>query len=193
MNTIHFRDDDGPSQMFYENKSTEGNYDEMPKGGLPLFNLVDPNTTARIERRKHRRFQIKEVAFALIRYSPAEPIRVLNRGMGEIACAVFKSKPIKLGRIDDISKGGLAFCHVDSNAQSSETLVLDILLATCGFYLGNLAFKTIADIEIAEDFPIDTVKMRQLRLQFRELTSNQKYRLEYLIRNYSSCDEKLPI
>ncbi len=193
MSTIYFREDDRMSKMFYESDPTEGNYGEMRVGDLPLLKLVDSTTAARIERRKHKRFQIKEVAFVLIRFGSAEPIRILNRGMGEIACAVFKSKPIKLGRIDNISKGGLVFCYIDRNSQSGEPLMLDILLAKCGFYLGNMAFKTIADIEIAEDFPIDTLKMRQLRLQFRELTSNQKFRLKYLIRNHIRCDLKLPI
>jgi hypothetical protein len=55
--------------------------------------------------------------------------------MGEIACDVFRSKPIKLGRINNISMGGLVFRYIDSLAQSEESPVLDILSADCGFYL----------------------------------------------------------
>jgi hypothetical protein len=106
--------------------------------------------------------------------------------MGEIACDVFKSKPIKLGRINSISMGGLVFRYIGSQAQSDEPQVLDILSADCGFYLGNVSFKTMSDIEIAEDVPTNSVKMRQLRVQFKKLTPNQKIQLDNFIRNHSS-------
>ena len=63
---------------------------------------------------------------------------------------------------------------------------MDILVADCGFYLESVSFNTISDAEIAEDYPIDSVKMKQLRMQFRKLTPNQKFKLEYLIQNYGS-------
>jgi hypothetical protein len=106
--------------------------------------------------------------------------------MGEIACDVFRSKPTKFGRIDDISMDGLLFRYVDDKIQPNVSPVLDILLADCGFYLESVLFKNISDTEIAEDYPIDSVKMKQLRMQFRKLTPNQKVKLEYLIQNYGS-------
>ena len=106
--------------------------------------------------------------------------------MGEIACDVFRSKPIKLGRINNISMDGLVFCYIESQMKSNESSVLDILLADCGFYLGNLLFKTISDIELSEGLPIDSVKTRQLRVQFKKITPEQKIQLDYFIRNHGS-------
>jgi hypothetical protein len=186
MDTIYFRDAYSPSQMFYEDGATEGINGERSNAGLPLLNLVDPKTHARAERRNHNRFQIKKVAFAMIRSAFSKPICLIDRSLGEIACDVFRSKPIKLGRINDISMDGLLFRYVDSKIQSIESPVLDILLADCGFYLESVSFNTISDTEIAEDYPIDSVKMKQLRMQFRKLTPNQKYKLEYLIQNHGS-------
>ena len=186
MDTIYSRHVDGPSQMFYENGPVEGIYDERSNAGLPLLNLVHPKIQARAERRKHYRFQIKKVAFAIIRSVFSKPICLIDRSMGEIACDVFRSKPIRFGRIDDISIDGLAFRYVDSKIQSNESPVLDILLADCGFYLEDVFFKNISDTEIAEDYPIDSVKMKQLRMQFRKLTPNQKFKLEYLIQSHGS-------
>ncbi len=99
---------------------------------------------------------------------------------------MFRSKPIKLGRINNISMGGLVFRYIESQAQSNESSVLDILFADCGFYLGNVSFKTISDIELSEDVPIDSVKMKQLRVQFKKITPNQKIQLDYFIRNHGS-------
>jgi hypothetical protein len=186
MDTVYSYQDNGPSQMFYGNGPTEGIYDERSKAGLPLLNLAHPKLQARGERRNHTRFQIKKVAFALIRPVFSKPICLIDKSMGEIACDVFRSKPIRFGRIDDISIDGLAFRYVDSKIQSNESLVLDIVLADCGFYLECASFNTISDTEITEDFPIDSVKMKQLRMQFKKLTPDQKFKLEYLIQNHGS-------
>jgi len=48
-----------------------------------------------------------------------------------------------------------------------------------------VSFKTISDIELSEDVPIDSVKMKQLRVQFKKLTPKQKIQLDYFIRNHS--------
>ena len=186
MDTMYSRQVNGPDQMFYKNGPAVGSYDERPKDGLPLLNLVHPQIQVREERRNHTRFQIKKVAFAIIRSALSKPICVIDKSMGEIACDVFRSKPTKFGRIDDICMDGLLFRYVDDKIQSNESPVLDILLADCGFYLEGVLFKNISDSEIAEDYPIDSVKMRQLRMQFRKLTPNQKVKLEYLIQNYGS-------
>ena len=186
MDTIYFPIGDGQSHMSYEKGSTEGIYGERSNLGLPLYNLTDPKTQERPERRNHRRFQINEVAFAMIRSALSKPICLIDKSMGEIACDVFRLKPIKLGRIDDISMDGLVFRYADSKIQLNETSVLDILLADCGFYLENVSFNTISDTEIFEDYPIDSVKMKQIRLQFRKLTPSQKFKLEYLIHHHGS-------
>ena len=177
MDTIYLRDADGPSQMLYENGPAKSIYDERSNAGLSLLDLVHPKIQARAEQRNHSRFQIQTVAFAIVRSAFSKPICLIDRSMGEIACDVFRSKPIKFGRIDDISMGGLLFRYVDSKLQSNESPVLDILLADCGFYLEGVFFKNISDTEIAEDSPIDTIKMKQLRMQFRKLTANQKLKL----------------
>jgi hypothetical protein len=50
-----------------------------------------------------------------------------------MACAVYSVKPTKLGKIDNINLGGLMFYHFDSKIRVNKALVLDILLAECGF------------------------------------------------------------
>ena len=106
--------------------------------------------------------------------------------MGCIACAVFDARPARLGKIDNISMGGLMFHHVDSKTQLSEALVLDILLADCGFYLPNLAYKTITDVVIAEDVPDDSIEMRQVGLQFKTLNAIQQTKLHDFILSHGA-------
>ena len=82
--------------------------------------------------------------------------------------------------------GGLVFHYIENQVQSNESSVLDILFADYGLYLGNVSFKTISDIELSEDVPIGSVKMKQLRVQFKKITPNQKIQLDYFIRNHGS-------
>ena len=79
-------------------------------------------------------------------------LKIEGKSMGCIACEVFKAKPAKLGIINNISKGGLTFQHVDSNIQISNEFVLDILLTDCRFYLPGIPFTLITDFAIPEDF-----------------------------------------
>ena len=192
MNEIDFPDDDLSIQKFQGEGLIDDNYEITP----PDFSLLSDLDYQKIgkvyDQRTCKRFQVKVHAFALIRSALSQPICLIDRSMGEIACDVFRSKPIKLGSINNISMDGLVFRYIDSQAQSDESPVLDILSADCGFYLGNVSFKTMSDIEIAEDVPINSVKMRQLRVQFNKLTPNQKIQLDNFIRNHGSEVQDAP-
>jgi hypothetical protein len=186
MNKIDFPDDDLSIQKFLGERLIDDAYEIAPPDFSRLSDLDYQKIGKGCERRTRKRFQVKVHAFALIRSASSQPICLIDRSMGEIACGVFRLKPIKLGRINNISMGGLVFRYIESQAQSNESSVLDILFADCGFYLGNVSFKTISYIELSEAVPIDSVKMKQLRVQFKKITPNQKIQLEYFIRNHGS-------
>ena len=79
------------------------------------------------------------------------------------------------------------FHHADSKEQLSQALVLDILLADCGFYLANIPFKTITDVVIPDEVFSDAIEIRQVRLQFQQLNTIQQARLKDFIMNH--CTE----
>ena len=161
-------------------------YDLPMIEGPMLQELADAATKKNSERRYHQRFQLNKDAFALIRSISAGPLKIKGNSMGSIACEVFNAHPAKLGAIDNISMGGLIFHYVDINTPAGEALVLDILLADCGFYLANVAYKTIADVVIPEDGPGDFIKMRQLRLQFQKMNANHQAKLKDLIMSHGN-------
>ena len=184
MNKTDFPDDDRSIQKFQIKGQIDDDYEIAPPDFYLLSDLDYQMIDKGYDRRTCKRFQAKVHAFALIRPVSSQPICLIDRSMGEIACGVFRLKPIKLGRINNISMGGLVFRYIESQAQSNESSVLDILLADCGFYLGNLSFTTISDIELRKDAPIDSIKMKQLRVQFKKITPDQKIQLDYFIRNH---------
>ena len=186
MNNLYVISKEDPIQLVDEAAPIEDAYHLTGiDDSLPL-DLDDLDRKKRIEYRYHKRSQLSKDAFALIRSTSAGPLKIHGKSMGCIACAVFNAKPAKLGKIDNISMGGLMFHHVDSKAQLSKALVLDILLADCGFYLANMPFKTITDVVIPEDVPGDAIEMRQVRLQFQKLNAIQQARLKDFILNHGT-------
>ena len=189
MDNIHYISKDDSSQLVDEIGIIKHGYNPSGINDSLLLDLDDSDEKKRIEYRHHKRFQLSENAFALIRSIHAGPLKIHGKSMGCIACAVFNAKPVKLGKIDNISMGGLMFHHADSKEQLSQAVVLDILLADCGFYLANIPFKTISDVVIPDEVFSDAIEIRQVCLQFLKLNAFQQARLEDFIMNHGTEEE----
>lgn len=189
MDNIHYINEDDSNQLLDGIAMIEDGYDPCGMDDSLLLDLDDSDGKKRIEYRHHQRFQLNKDAFALTRSIHAGPLKIHGKSMGCIAIAVFNAKPAKLGKIDNISMGGLMFHHADNKEQSGEVLVLDILMAECEFYLANIPFEIITDVEIPEDIPGDSIEMRRVRLQFQHLNAIQHARLQDFIRNYGTEEE----
>ena len=121
----------------------------------------------------------------MIMSAPANLGQIEDMSMGEIALAVLKAKPLKMGQIVNISKGGLAFRYIDSEVEAGKSSELDILFAQTGFHLKKVSFKTVADYKAASEFPFSSIVMRQRSVQFREIKPYQTSQLDYFIKNYT--------
>jgi hypothetical protein len=120
------------------------------------------NTKSRVERRQMKRFKVADGAFAAL----------VNHGS-------------KLGQIKDISAQGLSFRYMDSEESRADASELKIILGSGGLCLDKVPFKKVADFEIKSEFSFSSIKMRQIGLQFGELTSEQQTRLENFIQNHT--------
>ena len=188
MERIYLYDDNQTGRMHHANKLFEADHDVAMVNRSPLLTLINKDTVKRGDRRAHKRFEVNKDAFALIRPGSVTQIRVADRSMGEIACAVYRSKPAKFGRINDISIDGLSFDYIADREESSQSLVLDILLAHRGFYLAGLPFKSISDDNISADFSMDPIKMRRHHVRFERLGPAQIRKVQHFIQHYSGCE-----
>jgi hypothetical protein len=186
MDNINYTSEAGPKLPDDEIGIIEDGYNQMGMDASLLLDLDNSDWKKRIEYRYHKRYQLTEDAFALIRPISTGPLKIGGKSMGCIACAVFNAKPVKLGKIDNISMGGLMFYHADTKEQFNQALVLDILLADCGFYLANMPYKTITDVVIPDEVSSDAIEIRQVRLQFQQLNAIQQARLENFIMNHGT-------
>lgn len=189
MDKNYLFDDNQTDRMYSANELSKADHDVAIMNRSPFLTVIDKNTVKRGDRRAHKRSRVKKRAVALIRPVSVTQLRVADRSMGEIACAVYRSKPAKFGRINTISMDGLSFDYIAGREQLSQPLVLDILLADRGFYLANLTFKSISDVIVADDFSMDPIKMRRHHVRFERLAPAQIRKIQYFIEHYSSCVE----
>ncbi len=138
-----------------------------------------------MERRIGKRYRVQPGTFAVLRSTSIELSKIKDMSMGEIAFAVIKSKPIKMGQVVNISRDGLAFHYIDRHGGSNGLFKMDILFAPDAFYLDRLLFKPIFDIEIETEIPLNSFTVRKCGVQFGELSSQQRSRLEYFISNHT--------
>jgi hypothetical protein len=114
------------------------------------------------ERRQDKRFKAAEGAFAAL----------MDPGG-------------KLGQIKDISTRGISFLYIGKDDEPTVTNHLKIILGGSGLYMDNVPIKKIADFEVESEYSFSTIKMRQIGLQFCDLTPEQKHRLQDFIENHT--------
>ena len=114
------------------------------------------------ERRQQKRFRAQEGAFAAL-----------------------VAQESRLGQIKDISIRGLSFRYIDSHEKLENADALKIILGDEGLYLDNVPFKKISDFEIENEFSFSRIKMRQIGLEFGELTAAQRNRLNQFIEHHT--------
>jgi hypothetical protein len=114
------------------------------------------------ERRQQKRFRAQEGAFAAL-----------------------VAQESRLGQIKDISIRGLSFRYIDSHEKLENADALKIILGDEGLYLDNVPFKKISDFEIENEFSFSRIKMRQIGLEFGELTPGQRDRLNRFIKHHT--------
>jgi hypothetical protein len=187
MDKLYFLEDIQADRMKYANELSEFDHDVRSLNRSVLHEFMDKNTVEGVEKRTHERFQVNKDAFVLIRPAASEQLCIADRSMAEIACGLYRSKPVRFGRINNISMGGLSFRYISSEKRSNPSLVLDILVAESGFYLENLMFKNISDFEMDDEFTINSFKMRLNRVQFEGLEPDAIMKLKHFVENYSVC------
>ena len=112
------------------------------------------------ERRKDKRFKLKDPAFAIMNH-----------------CSN------KMGKITDISKSGLAIRYLKNGEGSDKLNRLDIFKSDFSFYIDDIKAKPITDIEIIDKMLIGSKETRRCGIQFEDLSMNQISQLENFIQN----------
>ena len=106
----------------------------------------------------------------------------------DMAFAALKDSFKTIGRIKDISIGGLCFsCFKENSEKISEShhTQVDIFLSKSDFHLRNVPCKIMYDIPNSSNDQGLFVKMSRCGLSFGGLTKNQFEQLNFFIKNYT--------
>ena len=120
------------------------------------------------ERRGHERFVPAGEAFAVLRPD-------------------FK----KLGKIRDVSAGGLSFEYIeidDSQKEShlSQVFEMDLFSADASFFVKQIPCRLVYDMDITETEQqrLDLLRYKRCGLRFEELTNGHAEKIEFFLNNY---------
>jgi hypothetical protein len=119
------------------------------------------------ERRKKKRYMIKDVAFAVLKSDTDE----------------------ELGQIVNISERGLAFHYFVGNRKISEIKHLDIMLRRNGFVITGIPVRTVSDFQIKNELSFSTIVKRQQSVCFEMLDEEQQGKIDFLIKNHADSLE----
>jgi len=129
--------------------------------------MQQPNIRKRTqERRKHKRYDMKDVAFAILKADREE----------------------ELGQIINISMGGLVFHYFIGNRDFQTADRLDVLLADRGIHVEDIKFNVIEDYELVNELPFSSITKREQRVFFCDLSDEQKQGIDSFIRRHAFSD-----
>jgi hypothetical protein len=115
-----------------------------------------------VEQRQYKRFRVRDDTVVIFRFPDAE-----------------------MGRLIDISMGGLTFDWVTSEVLPIEVTKLDICRTGSLFILYNLPCQSIWELSIYEKHPT-SLHRKRCGVQFGELTPEQRFQLEHFIQNHTT-------
>jgi hypothetical protein len=110
-----------------------------------------------VERRKHKRFEVQNRTFVILRSNNTE-----------------------VGPIIDVSMGGLGFHYVGKEKPIGESAELSILPSEDSFYLYKIPCRTVWDRK-ANKKHSGSITLRRCGVQLWELTPHQKSYLDYFV------------
>jgi len=120
------------------------------------------HTKNRIEQRNQTKFQVKDGAYAVIRY-----------------------KPFQMGKIMNISRDGLTVRYLSNGHPLNETSELDIFIIDSNYYIEKIRVNTISDFELTDKGGFGSNNIRQRSFQFGKMKSGQLFYLDYFLENFT--------
>lgn len=116
-----------------------------------------------MDQRKHRRYPVKEDAFAWLEGDSG-----------------------RLGKVVDISPGGLAFQYVSDAGPSSGSHDLGIFLASNKFHLEGIRSRVVSDEAVSQPHSVGHVPVRRCGVRFENLAPDQASQLDLFVEQHAT-------
>ena len=130
-----------------------------------------------ISRRIHKRFKVKEGAFAVLFQNSSKLGQITDISMGGFSFRYCDSQFI------DNDRDGQAFFYHDHRMQLENLSFFDIFLVDSGIFLNRIPCKIVSTFEIEDLDSSVPISMKRCGIQFDGLLPDQISDLEYFIKN----------
>ena len=130
-----------------------------------------------ISRRIHKRFKVKEGAFAVLFQNSSKLGQIIDISMGGFSFCYSDSQFI------DNDRDGQAFFYHDRRRPLENLSFFDIFLVDSGIYLEQVPCKIVSNFEIEDTDSSISISIKRCGIQFDELLPDQISDLEYFIKN----------
>jgi len=109
--------------------------------------------------------------------------------VGEEVIVALRNKSSRVGRVKDISMGGLSFEHIYDEDLEGDSSKRDISLWADNDSMADIPCKVVYDIPINEPPEYDYLsvhfKTRRCGIQFEKLTENQETQLDSFLKTHT--------
>jgi len=130
-----------------------------------------------ITRRSHKRFKVKDGAFAVLYQDSSKLAKIIDISPTGFSFCYSDSQFL------DNDRSGQAYLYHDDRQQLKDFSNFDIFLVDSGIYLDRIPCKIVSNFEVEELDSANSVSMRRCCIQFDELVPEQISDLEYFINN----------
>jgi hypothetical protein len=109
--------------------------------------------------------------------------------VGEEVIVALRNKSSRVGRVKDISKGGLSFEHIYDEDLEEDPSESDVFLWVDNYSMPDIPCRVVYDIPISEPPEYDYLSVhfrtRRCGVQFGKLTENQETQLNFLLKTHT--------
>jgi len=91
----------------------------------------------------------------------------------------------EVGQLIDISKDGLALLFTSGEESSPNFSALGVFLFDDDFFVDQIPFRIVSDIELANEIPFNIITYRRYAVKFEELTPEQISKLDHFLLNHT--------
>ncbi len=96
----------------------------------------------------------------------------------------------RVGKVKNISRGGLAFEYVSDNSLEENASQLDVFLSEHGFHLSDIPCKVVYDIPVGNPYVYKTFKQtfttKCCGVQFVDIPKHKKSLLDFFLKNHTT-------
>ena len=114
------------------------------------------------ERRRHPRYRVPEDVF------------VSMKDRGET-----------IGRVVDISRGGVSFRYIEDETSHPGKTSIDLFSHRIKALLEEVPVRTVSDFAVGTDIPYSSIPVRRRGLQFLKPDHRQKRRIEHFLKHHA--------